>query len=52
MEFNPIKKQILSPPIQQLEGSGDLSVGEAVEGEVGVLGDRVRVVDSWVRRSV
>ena len=41
-----------SPPVQQLEGSGDLSVGEAVEGEVGVLGDRVRVVDSWARRSL
>ena len=29
-----------------------MSVGEAVEGEVGVLGDRVRVVDSWARRSL
>ena len=52
MEFNPIVKEVLSLPVQQLEGSGDLSVGEAVEGEVGVLGDRVRVVDSWARRSL
>ena len=39
------KIELLSP-VEQLEGSGDLSVGEAVEGEVGVLGDRVGVVDS------
>ena len=52
MEFNPIVKEVLSLPVQQLEGGGDLSVGEAVEGEVGVLGDRVRVVDSWARRFV
>ena len=52
MEFSPIVKEVLSLPVQQLEGSGDLSVGEAVEGEVGVLGDRVRVVDSWARRSL
>ena len=52
MEVNPIKKKVLSLPVQQLEGSRDLSVGEAVEGEVGVLGDRVGVVDSWARRSL
>ena len=52
MEFSPIVKEVLSLPVEQLEGSGDLSVGEAVEGEVGVLGDRVGVVDSWARRSL
>ena len=52
MEFSPIVKEVLSLPVQQLESSRDLSVGEAIEGEVGVLGDRVGVVDSWARRSV
>ena len=46
MEFSPIVKEVLSLPVQQLESSRDLSVGEAIEGEVGVLGDRVGVVDS------
>jgi len=32
--------------VEELEGSGDLSVGEAVERQVGVLGDRVGVVDA------
>ena len=33
-------------PVEQLEGGGDLGVGKAVEGKVGVLRDRVRVVDA------
>ena len=41
----------LVSPVEQLQGGGDLGVCEAVEGEVGVLGDRVGVVDSWARRS-
>ena len=40
------QKQRLLSPVKQLEGGGDLGVGEAVEGEVGVLCDRVRVVDA------
>ena len=39
------KGQVASS-VEQLQGGGDLCVGEAVEGEVGVLGDRVGVVDS------
>ena len=46
MEFSPIVKEVLSLPVEQLEGGGDLGVGEAIEGEVGVLRDRVRVVDA------
>ena len=36
----------LLSPVEQLEGGGDLGVGEAVEGKVGVLRDRVRVVNA------
>ena len=39
------KIELLSP-VEQLEGSGDLGVCEAVEGKVGVLCDRVWVVDA------